>query len=200
MYDSRILRPASFLLSMSRIPWCTIQPQDGERGNMKRLSLCMLGLSLLLAIHVGAQSPTAGALVKLDPSLDQIFSPDAKLELLKGEGSFEGGEGPLWIQRGESGFLLFSDVSGNRILQWTPGCFTYPCPADGKLSVFLEHSGYADASHVGSVDASGAHLYGTNGLTLDREGRIVGDATGDRAVERLEKDGKRTTLADHFEG
>jgi len=50
------------------------------------------------------------------------------------------------------------------------------------------------------VDASGAHLYGSNGLTLDREGRIVVDATGDRAVERLEKDGKRTTLADHFEG
>ena len=167
---------------------------------MKKLSLYMLCLSLVTAIHVRAQSQTVSGIVKLDPSLDQIFPADAKLELLKGEGSFEGGEGPLWIQRGESGYLLFSDVSGNRIFQWTPSCFTYPCPPDGKLSVFLEHSGYADASRVGSVDASGAHLYGTNGLTLDREGRIVGDATGDRAVERLEKDGKRTTLADHFEG
>src|SRR6266853_3515974 len=167
---------------------------------MKKLSLYMLCLSLVTAIHVRAQSQTASGIVKLDPSLDHIFPADAKLELLKGEGSFEGGEGPLWIQRGESGYLLFSDVSGNRIFQWTPSCFTYPCPPDGKLSVFLDHSGYADASRVGSVGASGAHLYGTNGLTLDREGRIVGDATGDRAVERLEKDGKRTTLADHFEG
>jgi gluconolactonase len=50
------------------------------------------------------------------------------------------------------------------------------------------------------VDSSGAHLYGSNGLTLDREGRIVVDANGDRAVERLEKDGKRSMLADHFEG
>jgi hypothetical protein len=148
---------------------------------------------------VHAQSMSPGAIVKLDPSLDQILAPDAKLELLAGEGSFEGGEGPLWMERGESGYLLFSDVSGNRIMQWTPDCFKFPCSTDGKLSVFLEHSGYRDASRVGGVDASGAHLYGSNGLTLDREGRILLDATGDRAVERLENNGKRTTLADHFE-
>ena len=135
---------------------------------------------------VRAQSPAASGIVKLDPSLDQIFSPDAKLELLQGEGAFEGGEGPLWIQHGESGYLLFSDVGGNRIFQWTPDCFKYPCSTGGKLSVFLDHSGYADASRTGSVDASGAHLYGSNGLTLDREGSILLDANGDRAVERLE--------------
>ena len=153
----------------------------------------------ILWFSVHAQSMSPGAIVKLDPSLDQILAPDAKLELLKGEGSFEGGEGPLWMERGESGYLLFSDVSGNRIMQWTPDCFKYPCSTDGKLSVFLEHSGYRDASRVGSVDASGAPLYGSNGLTLDREGRILLDATGDRAVERLENNGERTTLADHFE-
>ena len=81
-----------------------------------------------------------------------------------------------------------------------PAVSNIPVRPDGKLSVFTDHSGYADASRVGSVDASGAHLYGSNGLTLDREGRIVLDANGDRAVERLEKDGKRTTLADHYEG
>jgi sugar lactone lactonase YvrE len=100
----------------------------------------------------------AGAIVKLDPSLDQIVSVDAKLELIKGEGSFEGGEGPLWIQQGESGYLLFSDVGGNRIFQWTPDCFKYPCSPNGKLSIFLDHSGYADVSRVGSLDASGVHL------------------------------------------
>jgi gluconolactonase len=151
--------------------------------------LCLpLGIAILW-FPVRAQSPNANGVVKLDPSLDQIVSADAKLELLKGEGSFEGGEGPLWIQRGESGYLLFSDVGGNRIFQWTPVCFKFPCPPDGKLSVFLDHSGYADPSRVGSVDATGAHLYGSNGLTLDREGRIVVDANGDRAVEQLEKDG-----------
>jgi hypothetical protein len=63
--------------------------------DMRRLSLYLVFLSLLIAIlgsSVRAQSSTPNAIVKLDPSLDQIFSPDAKLELLKGEGTFEGGE------------------------------------------------------------------------------------------------------------
>jgi gluconolactonase len=162
--------------------------------------LCLPLATAILCFSVHAQSMNAGAIVKLDPSLDQIVPLDAKLELLKGEGSFEGGEGPLWIQHGESGYLLFSDVSGNRIMQWSPDCLKFPCSGHGKLSVFLDHSGYADPSRVGSVDGSGAHLNGSNGLTLDREGRIVLDATGDRAVERIEKDGKRTMVADHFEG
>jgi len=170
---------------------------------MRNIAICLLCFSFvtaIFAISTRAQSPGAGPVVKLDPGLEQVVSPDARLELLQGEGAFEGGEGPLWIQHGDSGYLLFSDVGGNRIFQWTPACFTFPCGPDGKLSVFLDHSGYADASRLGSADASGAHLYGSNGLTLDREGRILLDANGDRAVERLEKDGKRTTLADRFEG
>jgi gluconolactonase len=170
---------------------------------MRRLSRYSLYLTLLTAVFwfpARAQTPSAGSVVKLDPSLDDILSPDTKLELLQGEGAFEGGEGPLWIQEGASGFLLFSDVGGNRIFQWTPGCFTFPCAPGGKLSVFLDHSGYADASRVGSVDANGAHLYGSNGLTLDRGRRIIVDANGDRAVERLEKDGTRTILADRYDG
>jgi gluconolactonase len=177
---------------------------------MRKTSLNVLYVCLAIAmfsLSARAQAPSAGAIVRLDPSLDQILSPDAKLELLQGEGSFEGGEGPLWIQHGDSGYLLFSDTSGNRVFQWTPACFAFPCSTEGKLcstegklSVFTDHSGYADATRTGSTDASGARLYGSNGLTLDREGRIVMDANGDRAVERMEKDGKRTTLADRFEG
>src|SRR5271169_1515739 len=174
-----------------------------EWTNMKRLLRYLLWLSSVVAMFwfpARAQSPAASGIVKFDSSLDQIFSVDAKLELLKGEGTFEGGEGPLWIQGGETGYLLFSDTPGNRIFQWTPDCFTYPCSTGGILSVFSDHSGYADALRVGSMDSDGAHLYGSNGLTLDREGRIVVDANGDRAVERLEKDGQRTTLADRYEG
>jgi gluconolactonase len=174
-----------------------------ERSNMRKPSsylFCSLLVVAMSSFPGRAQSPTPAGIVKLDPGLDQILSTDAKLELLKGEGAFEGGEGPLWIQSGQTGYLLFSDTSGNRIFQWTPDCFTYPCSPDGKLSVFSDHSGYADASRVGSVDSNGGRLYGSNGLTLDRESRIVVDANGDRAVERLDKDGQRTTLADHFEG
>jgi gluconolactonase len=168
---------------------------------MKRARLYVLCVSLAMAVHsMSAQTQRPGEIVRLDAALNRIVPPDAKLELLQGEGSFEGGEGPVWIQQKKSGYLLFSDVSGNRIFQWAPACFKYPCPPDGKLSVFLEHSGYKDASRLGSKDASGVRLYGSNGLTLDRKGRLVMDATGDRAVERVEKDGMRTILADRYEG
>jgi len=170
---------------------------------MKRISLYLLCLSLLMAMAwkwTQAQTQPSAQAVRLDPALDAVLAPDAKLELLQAEGTFEGGEGPVWIQHGKSGYLLFSDTSGNRVFQWIPACFKYPCPPDGKLSVFLEHSGYQDASRTGSKDSTGARLYGSNGLTLDRKGRLVLDATGDRAVERVEKNGARTILADHYEG
>jgi gluconolactonase len=170
---------------------------------MRIRSLCPLYLVAAIAIFCAPswpQSLTPGGIVRLDPSVDRVLAADAKLELLQGEGIFEGGEGPLWVQRSNVGFLLFSDVSGNQIFKWVPSCFKFPCPPEGKLFVLTAHSGYADKSRVGSVDASGAHLSGSNGLTLDRAGRIILDANGDRAVERLERDGSRTTLADRFEG
>jgi gluconolactonase len=149
---------------------------------------------------MSAQTQRSRDIVRLAPALDGVVSADTKLELLQGEGSFEGGEGPVWVQYGKSGYLLFSDTNGNQIFRWTPACFKYPCPPDGKLSVFLEHSGYNDASRIGGKDSTGARLYGSNGLTLDQNGRLLMDATGDRAVERVEKDGTRTMLADRYEG
>jgi gluconolactonase len=170
---------------------------------MKRLAPYLLCASLALAIEwnpMSAQTQRSGEIVRLSPALDGIVSADTKLELLQAEGTFEGGEGPVSVQHGRSGYLLFSDTSGNRIFQWTPACFKYPCPPDGKLTVFLEHSGYKDASRTGSKDTNGERLYGSNGLTFDRKGRLLMDATGDRAVERVENDGTRTILADHYEG
>ena len=43
-------------------------------------------------------------------------------------------------------------------------------------------------------------LIGSNGLALDPQGRLVITQMADRTVTRLEKDGKRTVLADRYEG
>ena len=54
---------------------------------------------------------------------------------------------------------------------------------------------------VGGSTENGPFIQlGTDGLTLDPQGRLILCAFGDRALERLEKDGKRTVLADSFEG
>jgi len=76
--------------------------------------------------------------------------------------------------------------------------------------VFLDKTGYnsADTSKLQTTGYVGVYngrfyptSFGSNGMTIDPEGRIVWCAQGDRAIVRLEKDGeKRTVLADHFEG
>ena len=73
------------------------------------------------------------------------------------------------------------------------------------LSVFLEHSGYTGTNvlNVGQQTIAGRLailLIGSNGLTLDPQGRLIITAMADRNVVRLEKDGTRTLLADRYEG
>ncbi|PYU32578.1 MAG: SMP-30/gluconolactonase/LRE family protein [Acidobacteria bacterium] len=158
------------------------------KNSVKRLGLA--AVLLLAALHVQAQG--ANEVVRLDPALDQIISSDTKVEKLAGGFGFV--EGPVWVRQG--GYLLFSDIPSNAINKWTP---------DGKVAVFLKPSGFtgSDASDVGSQNNNGqavVTLLGSNGVTLDRQGRVVFAAHGDRDVVRIEKDGKRTVLADRFEG
>jgi gluconolactonase len=153
---------------------------------MKRTPLLVL---LLSALAVMGQS---GEVVKLDPKLDGIVPADAKVEKLAGNLGFA--EGPVWVR--QAGYLLFSDIPANVISKWTP---------DGKTSVAVKPSGFtgADASDVGSQNNNGKEvvtLIGSNGVTLDREGRIVFAAHGDRNVVRIEKNGQRTVLVDRYEG
>ena len=133
------------------------------------------------------------AIVKLDPALDTIVSADATLDTIGDR--FGLTEGPVWVQEGASGYLLFSDLIANVIYKWTP---------DGQLSAFLEniYDG-PDILNVGQQTRRGRMnviIIGSNGLTLDREGRLIIASPASRAVFRLEKDGKRTVLADRYDG
>src|SRR5690349_1051604 len=89
--------------------------------------------TMLVALVAGAlistQAQQQPALRRLDPSLDKIIAPDAKIEKIA-EG-FRFTEGPVWVRNG--GYLLFSDIPANKIHKWTP---------DGKVSVYLEPSGF----------------------------------------------------------
>src|SRR5207237_7672522 len=66
--------------------------------------------------------------------------------------------------------------------------------ANGTLSVLKNNSGYSG----GNISEYGQP--GSNGLTVDREGRLVINQHGNRRVVRLEKDGHLTVLADRYEG
>ena len=75
-----------------------------------------------------------GDVAKLDPALDKLIDPDAKVEIVKGGFGFT--EGPVWVQKGKTGYLLFSDIPANVIYKLTP---------TGEASVYLDHSGYTKA-------------------------------------------------------
>ena len=159
-------------------------------------------LALVLPVAAGvliAQGPALVErpfkIVRLDPALDEIIAPGAKLETL-GE-HFGLTEGPVWIHEGNSAYLLFSDCAANVIYRWAPGA---------DLSVFLENSGFTgrDNLNAGQQTITGGRvailLIGSNGLALDPQGRLIITAMADRNLVRLEKDGKRTVLADRYEG
>ena len=123
--------------------------------------------------------PTFGKVERLDPALDNLIAPDAKIEKLA-EG-FDWSEGPAWMSRGD--FLVFSDVPRNTVYKWKEG--------EG-ISVFMKPSGY-----TGSVPRGGEP--GSNGLTVDSAGRLVLAEHGDRRIARLEKNGTKTTLTEYYQ-
>lgn len=127
----------------------------------------------------------ARSIERLDPALDRLIAPDARIEILA-EG-YEWTEGPVWVRDG--GYLLFSDVLTNTIHRWKEGEGARP---------YLTPSGY-----TGSVPRGGET--GSNGLVLDKDGRLVLAQHGDRRVARMDAPlaspaPKFTTLAGDYQG
>jgi gluconolactonase len=114
--------------------------------------------------------------------LDQIIPPWTKLFKLADGFTFT--EGPVWVPEGD-GYLLFSDPNNNVIYRLTP---------DGDVQLYMTKSGYA-GENIGQYGQPGS-----NGLTLDEQGRLTICQHGNRRVVRIEKNGLTTVLADRFEG
>ena len=117
---------------------------------------------------------------RADPAIDAIVPLNPKVFKLA-EG-FQFTEGPIWLKSGD---LLFSDPNANTIYKYS---------SDGKLSAFKNSSGYA------GKDIAAYFQPGSNGLTLDRMGRLTINQHGNHRIVRIEADGKQTVLAEKFEG
>lgn len=117
--------------------------------------------------------PEAPSFLVLDPAFHEVVPSEAVIEKI-GDG-FKFTEGPVYSRTGRDGYLLFSDVPDSRIVKWTP--------RDG-FTTFRKPSREA------------------NGLTFDRQGRLLACEGGPEArrVTRTEKDGTITVLADRWEG
>ncbi len=142
----------------------------------------LLALALPAAGDEKKTYPTVGKVERLDPRLDKLIPPDAKLEQLA-EG-FKWSEGPVWVPK-YGGQLLFTDIPNNRVVKWQEG---------KGAATFLQPSGYTGKDRFTGYEP------GANGLALDKEGRLILCQHGDRRVARLEKDGTFMTLADKYMG
>jgi gluconolactonase len=148
----------------------------------------------VLATGSFAKAQNYGEVVRVDPASDAIVPADAVVEKVGDDFGFL--EGPVWVNTKDQGYLLFSDIPANVIRKWDP---------KNGFSVFLDKSGFTgtDASNVGGQTNNGkglVNLIGSNGITIDRQGRIVYCAHGDRQIVRLEKNATRTVLATRYEG
>ena len=90
------------------------------------------------------------------------FALDFNAPVEKLAGDFKFTEGPIWVAVKNE--LLFSDIPANRIVRFK----------DGKCETFRSASGNA------------------NGLTLDKQGRLIVCEHGPRRVTRTEADGTIT--------
>lgn len=122
---------------------------------------------------------------RLDPALDALIDPNAKIEILA-EG-YDWSEGPVWVKDG--GYLLFSDVPKNVVHRWKQGEGAKP---------YLTPSGYTGSEPRGGET-------GSNGLTLDARGRLTLAQHGDRRVATMDAPLSApkpvfATLADRYEG
>jgi gluconolactonase len=152
---------------------------------MKSFAICCAALiNGTVFVALSAQTPQSGPTMRVDPGFDEIVSPGTTMEILKSDFGFI--NGIVWVRESGGGHLLVSDIPANVVHKWT---------SDGKMSAFLEKPDWTRTT--GRPENP---RFGANGITSDPQGRVVYAAEADRAIVRLEKDGKRTILAESYEG
>jgi gluconolactonase len=123
-----------------------------------------------------APLPVAGTIVKEEPALSSLISPNSRVE--KVADGVTWAEGPVWIRDG--GYLLLSDPPENRMFRWS---------AEDGLSVFMKPSGYA------GTDTAIFREDGSNGLIPgDKPGTILMADSGSRGIARLDLATKNKTF------
>ena len=146
----------------------------------------MLRWVAVLAMTVSAiHTANSQEIQRLDPALDQLVPASAKLEKVVG-GFDKWTEGPVWTHQGS---LLFAEIPANQIRLWKPG--------QKGAEVFMHPSGYVGSKPYGGPEP------GSNGMTLDPDGRITVAGHARRNVWRLETLDPHSTitvLADSYQG
>lgn len=118
---------------------------------------------------------------RLDPALDALIAPDAKLVMITDLGETGSVEGPIWMADAKSpdgGYFLFCNRGPRVISKWSPKT---PLATAYDLNKLLPDM---------QKDASSC-----SGTAVDPQGRVVFTSTASHSIGRIEKDGTTTILA-----
>ncbi len=110
------------------------------------------------------------AIQVLDHRFERMMLGHAAVERIVGGCRFT--EGPIWF--GALRQLVFSDIPNDRLVRWDE--------ETGVAATLRKPCGYTD------------------GMTMDRQGRLICANLGARNVTRTEHDGRITVLADNWQG
>ena len=133
------------------------------------LYLVVAGAAVFGCALVAISSPEeqTAKVERVSPEIDQLIPRGAKLETLAS--GYKWTEGPVWIEPGS--YLLFAEIPSNSILKLVPG---------QKPTEFMHPSGYKGKTPYGGPEP------GSNGMTLDKSGRLTVAGHAQRDVWRLE--------------
>jgi gluconolactonase len=170
------------------------QDSDRKDHHMKNIlfaaSLCYFGLCCSCNTQnersaAAGKDSAIGKVELYDSSAAGVIDSSAVVEVIGR--NYKWSEGPVWVPAKQ--MLLFSAVKENKIYSW-----------DGKDSpvVYLTPSGYTDTAYRDGEN-------GSNGLALDKDGKLLLCQSGNRQVVRLNTPIERpkpefTVLAPNYQG
>jgi gluconolactonase len=147
---------------------------------------------ILLTSHLNLK-PTTGYLEALDPLLfHQLISKTANIEIIA-EG-FQWCEGPLWMEKDGSGYLLFSDTVTNQIWKWEEGQGLFTI---GKTLYYQKSGCSFNSTWCDKIKEPGSN--GLRSLSSTSQDLLVCQH-GNRRIGALFMNGSFTTIASEYQG
>jgi gluconolactonase len=147
---------------------------------MKKYLAALLCMAISPMLVAGTRAAPENIYIKkMDPALDRILAPSAKIQ--KVATGFIFIEGPMW----KEGKLWFSDVRGDKVRTFDP--------KTRKVTVVLNDSG-------GLANAPVDKNFGSNGMITDKDGSILLTRMYIGAIERMDDQGNTKPFLSNYQG
>jgi gluconolactonase len=145
---------------------------------LRALTIIAALSSSSLELRAADSPPAAIGIVRLDPALDRIIEPGARIERVAT--GFKFTEGPMW----RAARLWFSDLGDNKLYAVSP---------DGRTELLIDRAGGLQSVPPGSY-------LGSNAMVTDKDGTVLLIQQGGRKIVRVTQDLRLTPFLASYQG